>query len=340
MKAIRIEEPGKLEIVDLPKPAVTDPTQVLVRVTAGSICGSDVGILKGTNSLATYPAIIGHEYGGFVEEVGSLVEGVKPGDLVAVDPVRPCGHCYACGHGRQNVCSTVKVTGVHVPGGFAEYVTAPGDRVHRVDPAAIPPDMISLVEPYSIGVQANSRGRVAKDDTVLVIGAGPAGLCILEEAKARGAFVVVSDIVDERLAYAREIGADATVNSRSEDIRSAVDRLTGGEGMAVVIDAACTVDSFPQALDLACPAGRVVVLGLGAAPSEVAAVAITKKELDVIGSRLNNRRFPEVIRTMARGLYRPDRLRSHTFPFTEAPAAFDLIRQHPESVRKVVLTFA
>ena len=339
MKAIRIEEPGKLELAEIEKPKIANPLEVLIKVTAGSICGSDVGIYKGTNSLATYPAIIGHEFGGFVEEVGGMVEGIKVGDLVAVDPVRSCGHCYACTHGRQNVCRDVVCVGVHKPGGFAEYVTAPADRAHKVDPKRIAPDMVCLVEPYGIGVQVNQRGRIAKEDMVLVMGAGPAGLCIMQDAKARGAYVMMSDIVDERLAFAREMGADQTVNGAKDDIRKVVDELTGGEGMPVVVDAACTVKSFPQALDLACAAGRVVILGLGANASEVAAVAITKKELDVIGSRLNNRRFPEVIATMARGQYAPDKLRSHSFPFTKAQEAFDLVLNHPESVRKVVLTF-
>lgn len=339
MKAIRIEMPGKLEIIDIPKPRFASPFEVLIKVTAGSICGSDIGIFKGTNSLATYPAIIGHEYGGEIAEVGSMVTGVKPGDLVAVDPVRPCGHCHACMNGRQNVCKEVKVTGVHIPGGFAEYVVAPADRVHKIDPKKIRPDMVSLIEPYSIGVQVNSRGRIAKKDKVLIMGAGPAGLCVMQDAKARGAVVVMSDIVDARLAEAKIMGADATVNVKDQDIRKFVDEYTHGEGMPVVVDAACTVQSFPLALDLASAAGRVIILGLLDKPSEIASVAITKKELDVIGSRLNNHRFPEVIDTMERGMYSPDKLRTHTFPFTKASEAFDLIIDHPDQVRKVVLTF-
>ncbi len=339
MKAIRIAEPGKLEIVDIEKPKISNPYEVLVKVTAGSICGSDVGILKGTNSLATYPAIIGHEYGGVIAEVGSLVQNVKPGDLVAVDPVRPCGHCYACMNGRQNVCKTVKVTGVHCAGGFAEFVAAPGDRVHKVDPKRIPADMVSLVEPYSIGVQVNTRGRIAKGDKVLVIGAGPAGLCVMQDAKARGATVAVSDILDARLDAAREMGADKTINASRQDIAREVADFTGGEGMPVVVDAACTVKSFPQALDLASAAGRVVILGLSNQASEVASVAVTKKEIDLIGSRLNNRRFPEVIASMEAGMYTPNLLRTHAFKLAEAQKAFDLVLNHPDQVRKVVLTF-
>ncbi|MCD8349524.1 MAG: zinc-binding alcohol dehydrogenase family protein [Planctomycetaceae bacterium] len=340
MKAIRVDKPMALEIVEIDKPAIATPYEVLVKVTSGSICGSDLGIYKGTNSLATYPAIIGHEYGGVVEAVGDLVKSVKIGDLVAVDPVRPCGHCYPCTHNRENVCSNLEVCGVHLPGGFSEYVTAPAARVHTVDPAKIPADLVCLVEPFSIGVQVNHRARIEKGDLVLVMGCGPAGLCILQDAKARGARVMMTDILDARLEEAKRLGADIVLNVKNNDLRAAVDNLTNGEGMPVVIDAVCSLTSFPQALDLACPAGRVLILGLSATPSEVASVAITKKELDVIGTRLNNRRFPEVIATMEQGYYQPERLRTHTFHFTEVAQAFDLILNHPEEVRKVVLSFA
>jgi L-gulonate 5-dehydrogenase len=339
MKAIRISEPGNLEFAEIPMPAIATPFEVLVKITAGSICGSDVGIFKGTNSLATYPAIIGHEYGGIVEKVGDLVTNVKPGDLVAMDPVRNCGHCYACTHGRPNVCRDVKVTGVHVAGGFAEYVVAPCERAHKVNPAKISPTLVSLVEPYSIGVEVNSRGQIGKADRVLVMGCGPAGICVMQDAKARGAEVTMSDIIDSRLEEARNMGADHTINVKTRDIRAEVDALTDGEGMSVVVDAACNRDSVPLALDLACAAGRVVILSLLSAPSDVAAVAITKKELDVYGSRLNNNRFPEVIDGMERGLYAPEKLRSHVFPWKDAKEAFDLVMTKPGEVRKVVLDF-
>lgn len=187
MKAIRVDKPGSLAIVEMDKPSIGNPREVLVKVTSASICGSDLGIYKGSNALAAYPVVIGHEYGGVVEAVGGLVESLRPGDLVAVDPVRPCGHCYPCTHGRENVCSNLEVCGVHLPGGFSEYVVAPAERAHKVDPARIPADLVCLVEPYSIGVQVNRRARIEKGDRVLVMGCGPAGLCIMQDAKARGA---------------------------------------------------------------------------------------------------------------------------------------------------------
>lgn len=110
MKAVFVERPFDIKIVDIPKPQITNPTDVLIRVLSGGICGSDIGIYNGSNSLATYPRIIGHEYGGIVVETGSLVTAVNVGDYVAVDPVRTCGNCYACTHQRHNVCANLKVT--------------------------------------------------------------------------------------------------------------------------------------------------------------------------------------------------------------------------------------
>ena len=339
MKAVRIDQPGSIALVDVEKPRVSHPREVVIRTTSGSICGSDLGIFKGTNSVATYPIVIGHEFGGEVVETGAEVKTVKVGDLVAADPVRSCGSCFACRNGRQNVCSSVKCVGVHMPGGFAEYVAIPEERAVKVNPAKISPDMVCLVEPYSIGVQVNSRGRVTKGDRVLVMGCGPAGLCIIQDAKARGAVVIASDIIDARLEAAKKMGASVAVNVKRDDIRKAVADFTNGEGMPVVVDAACTVESFPLALDLASAAGRAVIMGLSDKVSQVAAVAVTKKELDVIGSRLNNHRFAEVIDGMERGVYQPDLLRSHSFPASEAVKAFDLALNHPDEVRKVLLKF-
>lgn len=340
MKAIRIAKPFDLAITDISEPMLQAPGDVKIRVCSGSICGSDIGIYKGANSLATYPRIIGHEYGGTVIETGSAVRNVRPGDLVAVDPVRSCGVCSACLAGHSNVCSSLEVTGVHRDGGFSEFVVSPAANVHAIDPSIIPAELMCLVEPYSIAVQVNHRGRIAKNDSVLVMGAGPIGLSIMQDAKARGARVLASDILDARLDMARKMGADATVNAATTDIRAAVAAFTGEAGMPVVVDAVCSLTSFPLALDLACPAGRVVVLGLLSAPSEVASVAITKKELDVVGSRLSNRRFPEVIESMRNHQYTPECLRSHIFPFKEAQKAFDLILERPEEVIKVVLDFS
>ena len=334
-----IEKPFELSVREVPTPRVTREDDVLIRVISGSICGSDIGIYTGTNSLATYPRIIGHEFCGRVVETGSAVSGLRAGDVVAVDPVRSCGACYACRAGRPNVCRNVECAGVHRDGGFAEYSLSPASACHRIDPEKIPADLGCFVEPFSIGVQVSWRAGITGEDTVLVMGSGPIGICVMQVARARGARVMMTDILPERVAHALECGADSAVNVAETDLKEAVMAFTGGEGAPVVVDSVCSLKSVPQAMDLASPAGRVAVLGLKDSLSEIAQVAFTKKELTVVGSRLNNGRFPEVISLMERGLIHPEQLMSATFPFTEAAAAIRLIREHPERVCKVRLMF-
>lgn len=339
MKAIVINKPFQLEIEDVPMPKIASENEVLVKITSGGICGSDIGIYNGTNSLATYPRIIGHEFAGVVEEIGSSVTRVKPGDKVCIDPVVSCGKCYACRIGRHNVCETLEVIGVHRDGGFREYICVPQNNVYKVDTTIVPESLLCLVEPFSIGVQANTRGEVKAGDKVVVFGSGPIGLCTLQVAKQRGAEVLITDILDERLSRAAINGADVTVNAKNYSVKEAVKHFTNGEGAHVVIDSVCSTQSFVEALEIAAPAGRVVVLGLTNKPSDVAQVLITKKELTVAGSRLNKYRFDEVIKGFETKTLHPEKIRTHSFDYTQVGKAFDLIINHPEEVCKVTLSF-
>ena len=339
MKAIYADQPLSLRIADVSMPTVGEH-DVLIKIISAGICGSDVGIYYGTNSLVTYPRLIGHEYGGEVVKVGSGVENFKIGDLVAVDPVRSCGHCYACTHDRHNVCSTLEVTGVHRDGGFAEYVSAEERYCYKMDMPDFAKEYLCLVEPYSIGVQVNHRGRVSADDNVLIMGSGPIGLCIMQAAKYRGATVTMTDLVDSRLRRALEMGADHVLNAGDADYQQQALALTeDNQGFTVVIDTVCATWSFTQALDMACPAGRVVTLGLINKPSEVAQVAITKKELDVMGSRLSKYRFPEVIECFKNGAFTPEKLCTHKISYRDVEAAIQEIKEHPENVCKVIICF-
>lgn len=339
MKAVIVDRPRSLRLADVTKPEITRPDDVLIRVKYGSICGSDVGIYTGANTIVTYPRIIGHEFGGIVEAIGPGVQKLKPGDAVAEDPVCSCGRCYACRSGRGNVCAGVEVRGVHRDGGFAEYAVAPEASVHRIDTGRVPMQAIPLVEPYSIGVEVAHRGRIGAGDRVLVMGAGPIGITVAQVAKLRGAIVMIADLLDSRLDRAKRLGADRTVNISSQDLTSCVSDFTDGEGMPVVVDCACTPDTFRQALALAGYAGRVVTLGLVSRPSAIPSMELVKKGLDVMGSRLNNRRFPEVIELFESGKVDPLGIVSGIFPFEKAETAILRLIQHPEDECKVVLQF-
>lgn len=358
MKAIRVPKPFEIRIEDIPEPVLKTDMDVKIRITSGGICGSDMGIWNGTNSLATYPRIIGHEFGGIVTETGSKVTKVRPGDRVAVDPVMSCGHCYACRIGRHNVCSTLEVLGVHRDGGFCEYVCVPEQNVHKFH-TDFNEKMLSVVEPFTIGVEINRRGQITKGEKVLIMGAGPIGIAAMQTAKRNGAEVIMTDLVSSRLEKARSMGADRTVlieppKNRSEQdasgqrstpeendrkLEAEISDFTGGEQISVVVDTVCVPSSFEQSVRLASPAGRVVVIGLKNQLSQITMADITKKELTIVGSRLNCNCFDEVITGLEEGTLHPEKFVTHTFRYDEVEKAFTFIREHPQDVLKAVITF-
>lgn len=338
MKAIKVTEPFKVEIVDVPKPELEQPEDVIIRITSGGICGSDIGIYNGTNSLATYPRLIGHEFGGIVESVGSAVTRVKPGDQVAVDPVISCGHCYACKIGRHNVCRSLEVMGVHRDGGFAEYVKAPEKNVHLYH-KKLDESLLGLAEPYTIGVEINNRAQIGEGDQVLIMGAGPIGICAMQVARRNGAQVIMTDLVKERLEKAKDMGADEIVLVSEENLEDRLNRFTNGEGIPVIVDTVCVPSSFEQAVQLACPAGRIVCLGLKNQPSNICMADITKKELTIVGSRLNNNCFDEVIAGFEDGSLTPRKLMTKAYNYKDIMEALTMITEHPKDVLKIVLKF-
>ena len=338
MKAIKVIEPFKVEIVDVPKPEIKNDDDVIVRITSGGICGSDIGIYNGTNSLATYPRLIGHEFGGIITETGKNVTSVKAGDKVAVDPVISCGHCYACRIGRHNVCSTLEVMGVHRDGGFAEFVCAPEANIHKFH-KDFDESFLGLVEPFTIGVEINRRGQITKGDKVLIMGSGPIGIAAMQVAKRNGAEVIMTDLVKERLDKALSMGADEVVLVSEENLEERLLKFTDGEGIPVIVDTVCIPSSFEQSVQLACPAGRIVVLGLKNVPSQITMADITKKELTIAGSRLNNNCFDEVIAGFEDGTLHPEQLMTKSYNYKDIMEALTMITEHPQDVLKLVLKF-
>ena len=339
MKAVQIVKPNELRVIDVPKPTLDEHNNVLVKMTAAGICGSDVGIYHGTNAAATYPRIIGHEMVGVVAEVGPTARKVKVGDRVIIDQVVPCGHCYACRKGRPNVCGNLQVRGVHIDGGYREYMAVPDTDCYLV------PDMLTdteavMIEPTTIAVQCCSRAQLESEDTVLIIGSGALGSSILRIVKQfQPRQIIVSDIDDAKLEEALKNGATHVINSLKEDVPARCHELTDGYGVTVSIDAACVKTSLITALNATGSAGRVITMGFSVAPTEVNQFAITSKELDVRGSRLQNRKFQDVIDLINAGKVDLRGSISHTFPLTEAQKAFDFVDSHDPSIRKIAFTF-
>lgn len=338
MKAIQVEKPGKLDIVELDKPVIENKNEVIVKVKSVGICGSDVHIYHGSNPFTVYPRVIGHEVSGIVEAVGQDVTSLQKGDLVALEPITYCGECYACRNGQPNVCDSLEVFGVHRDGGMAEYLKAEEKNWHKV-PGNVSEEAAALMEPMTIGAQATFRGEVREGDTVFVIGAGPTGIACLLQAKQRGAKVFISDFNQNRLDYAKSIGADATIQPSEVDVEKEIVKLTDGELANVVIDAVGLPQTFQQAVELASIAGRVVTLGFNEQPSYIPSLLLTKKELKVVGSRLQTHQFKKVIEQVGNGELDPTQIISHRYDMEQIKEAMELLENNPEEVRKIVLTF-
>lgn len=338
MKAVQIVKPNEMKIIDVEKPVIDSVNNVLIRMTAAGICGSDVGIYHGTNAAATYPRIIGHEIVGRVDEVGEGVTSLKVGDRVIVNQVTSCGHCWPCRMGRGNVCDELKVRGVHIDGGYREFLAVPESDCYILPDELEDKDAI-MIEPTTIGIQACHRAELEKDDMLLIFGAGALGSSILKVARLYCDHIIVADIQDDKLREARENGAKYTINPLKEDLVEKVKEYTFGHGTTVSIDAACVKDSLLQLLKATGNAGRVITMGFSVSPTEVNQFLITSKELDVRGSRLQNKRFGDAIELIREGKLNLAGSVSHTFPLIKAQEAFDFVDSKDPSIRKIALTF-
>ena len=335
MKAITVVESHKLEIRDIPVPTISND-DVLVKIKSAGICGSDMHVYHGTSPVATYPRVIGHEASGEVVEIGKNVTTLKIGDHVTLEPLRHCGHCYNCSQGRPNACITMKACGAHIDGYFQEYVSLPAKHAYKIS-SDIPWDIAAMVEPYTIAAQVCFRTRIKKDDTALIIGAGPIGLFILDMFHSLQAKCAVVDIVDSRLALAKELGAEIMINSLNESTEDKIKEWTNGLGVNVSVDAACLPKTFEQAVSLTGSGGRVACLGFTQEPSQIPQFQITARELDVVGCRHQTYRFEPVVEMFEKGLLNPKKLLTHKFSYKQVQEAFTLLETDPISTCKVIL---
>jgi L-gulonate 5-dehydrogenase len=338
MLAVSVQSPHDLQVSDIAPPGTPGAGEVLIRVERAGICGSDLHIFHGSNPFARYPRIIGHEFAGSVEAVGPDVEGLSTGDRVVIDPVVSCGHCYACRVGRYNVCGNLEVLGVHRDGGFRDKLIVPAINCVKV-PDSMPFEIAALAEPFSIAANVLSRTGIEASDTVLIYGAGTVGITVLQVAKLHGARCIVSDVDAARLDRARQFGADATIHSHEVSVPEAVRNENDGLGPTVIIDGAGVPALLEEACRVASPAGRIGLLGFSPAPCNISQQEIVKKELTLVGSRLNRRLLPQVVTWLSEGKLKPEAMISHTFSTTDARAAFDLIETRPQDTLKVQLAF-
>ena len=339
MKAITAKEPENLIMEEWEIPQLTKPDQVLVRIRYAGICGSDVGVFHGKNPYAVYPVVIGHEASGEVVSVGENVTDLKPGDGVVFEPITYCGKCYACRRGVHNVCRELKVLGCTVDGTFREYGVFPRSQVYRFDKEKMSFKEAALCEPYTIGLQAVSRGDVTQGDLVLVHGAGPIGLIVADAAKQRGARVIISEPNDNRLKLAEKFGLDYMVNPVRQDLDQFIRDLTDGEGVNVVFDAAGVSALISHAVEILSPAGRFVPMTYGKQPIPVNFQAVNAKQLTILGTRHQYQKFPEVVELLPKLLDHVHMLTTHEFDAVDYMEAFNTLASPERGACKVVLRF-
>lgn len=348
MKAFVIREKHDASVRDTPPP-VPSGGEALVRVRACGICGSDLHAYEGRQPFFQYPNTPGHEVVGDVVELiprpggpmrlpsRPIEEDLSVGERVVLDPGMPCGTCHACTHGRYNCCENMRVIGVHAPGAFAEFYAAPAECLHRVSDG-MSDELACLVEPLSIGVQANNRGRVTEEGTVLVIGAGTIGLCVMLVARSRGAKVAMTDLSAPRRKKALEMGANAAFDPRDATFAADLADFCQGGSPSVVVEAVGTPATAAQALDLAVAGGRVVLVGLISDDISFPGSIMVRKELDFRGCRLHGGTVPAAVRLVAEGKADVASLITHRLGLPETEAALRSMAESPDDILKAVVT--
>ena len=337
MRAAKLVAPKKIEVVEIPFEPNPSPREVVVQVKAVGICGTDLHVFQGERKDVELPRVMGHELSGIVTCVGKDVTDFSEGDRVVLDPVFACGECRACRKGHPNVCAKVCCFGVQMEGGFQDYISVPAHRLYKF------PDQISMVdaalaEPFSVAANIVTRMAADAGETAVVIGAGTIGLAVTQALVGIGAKVLVSDIAEEKLQMAKAFGACQTVNSKKEDLAAAVELFTPG-GADILVDAVGITPLTELTLALAAPAARVAVIGFDEKTMQVSPVSITKRELTIVGSRMNNGQFLKVIRWLDEGKIDPHAMITGVYPLEEIEQAFEATLAHPETCVKTIITF-
>jgi threonine dehydrogenase-like Zn-dependent dehydrogenase len=345
MKAGILYDDRQIRLGDAPDPGLR-PDEVLVETGHVGICGTDLHIYRGEfHGRVTYPAILGHEFGGVIRETGKEVKGFNPGDRVVVDPIIPCHACPACLSGHLNACRTLKLLGIDLAGGFGQYVAAPANCVFQL-PDNIPMAHAPMVESFGLGHHILRRGQVQPGESVAILGAGKLGLSVLDVLchSVSPALTIIADLQSFRLDLARKLGADYTVHIAQEDAVERVMEITHGVGVDCVVEAvghyhtvAGQEAPLAQAVKMIRSGGRIVTVGLGEQLSAVHFKTLVLKEAQIIASRVTLGEFPQAIRLLSRGLLHPELLITHEMPLHAVAAAFAQVDSEEPGTLKVTV---
>jgi 2-desacetyl-2-hydroxyethyl bacteriochlorophyllide A dehydrogenase len=313
-------EPGHFAYKTRPTPTLA-AGEALLRIRRVGICGTDLHAFEGTQPFFSYPRVLGHELAGELLDTGGA-EGFAVGEAVTFIPYFNCGHCVACRAGKPNCCVHMQVCGVHVDGGMAELLAVPATAL--VHGQGLSYDELALVEPLAIGAHGVRRAGVQPGEWVLVVGAGPIGLGVMEFARIAGGQVIALDVNEQRLAFCRaQLGVAHTINALAPDVAAQLAAITGGDMPTVVIDATGNLGAITGAFAYLAHGGRFVLVGLQKGAISFSHPEFHKREATLMSSRNATRQdFEHVISAMRRGLVEPTTYITHRTGFGELKDEF------------------
>ncbi len=341
MDALLLKDYKHLEMVDMPVPEI-GPDDILVRVRACGICGSDVHGFDGSTGRRIPPLVMGHEAAGEVARLGPAVTDLKEGDRVTFDSTIYCGRCFHCSRGEVNLCDNRQVLGVSPGeyrrhGAFAEFVAVPRRIVYRL-PDNLTYEQAALIEAASVAVHAVNLTPRQLGETAVVVGSGMIGVLAVQALRAAGcARVIAVDLEDSRLRMATQSGATEVLNPRNCDVSAEVSRMTDGHGADLAIECVGATDPVRTAIDCVRKGGAVTLVGNVAPRIDLPLQPVVTRQIRLQGSCASNGEYPAVIALMSRGAIRVDSLISAVAPLGEGPAWFDKLYRREGNLFKVIL---
>ncbi|WP_332446002.1 zinc-dependent alcohol dehydrogenase [Sphaerochaeta sp.] len=342
MKALVLTEYKKLEMQEVPKPMIASPTQVLVRIKAAAICGSDVHGYDGSTGRRKPPVIMGHEGSGIIEEVGSMVSHFKVGDRVTFDSTIYCGTCSYCREGLFNLCDNRRVLGVSCDeykqdGIFAEY-TLIEERVLFHLPEGLDFVQAAMTEPAGVAAHAISLSRPRLGDDVAVVGSGLIGLLLIKLLRTVTSGKILAIEMDaNRRKKALEVGADAALDPNDPELPGHVKRLCGGDLLPLVYEAVGASEPINTAISLVRKGGTVVLVGNIRPTIELPLQSVVTRQIKLQGSCAINGEYPAVLKLMADGKLQIEDIISKVAPLSEGPLWFEKLYNREDNLLKVVL---
>jgi L-iditol 2-dehydrogenase len=340
MKALLLSEYKKLEIADVPIP-VPGPGELLVRVAACGICGSDVHGYDGSTGRRIPPLVMGHEAAGVVAGVGSGVNGFREGDRVTFDSTIYCGDCAFCRNGEVNLCDNRQVLGVSCgdyrrAGAFAEFVVLPARIAYHL-PENLSFTEAALLEAVAVALHAVSLVPIAPDSSALVVGAGTIGLLVQQALRAAGCSrVLVTDPDPTRLSLSEKLGATSVLRSGPELIKEVL-QLTGGVGVNIAVEAVGITPAIHSAIDCVRKGGSVVLVGNVTPEVTIPLQKVVSRQIRLQGSCASAGEYPQAIELMSKGEINVKPLISAIAPLTDGPRWFERLYAREPNLMKVVL---